>query len=244
MPDADTPPRRSWRDRLGVLHRQPRVLEGISVNDDFTDRLSDVPDLILARGPAWLGVQEIKRHDLAELVDHEVGWPTPYDVRQDLSSEGRAGVAVVWDALLCRPLGEAIDDPDELGGGWLELTPAGGGLTARGVVWQDLVVRVGWVYRTRIRIASAHRPPQRNRDLWPLFDQRLAAFCHDSPHDLVVFMDCNEAGGPDALVKASGLSWHGHHFDGALTNLTVPGGPVQLARRHSDHHAESVPTRF
>lgn len=237
--------RRSWWQLSRVLRRSPAVVEGLSVNDDFTDNLTDVVDLIERRWPAFIGVQEGKRHVYESLLRRFFGLEPRYQVRQDLTGEGPSGVAVLWDTLRCRAIGTALNDPDELGGGWLELTPAGHGLTARGVVWQDLRVRIGWLRRRTVRVCSAHRPPQRNRDQWPLFDARLAAFCKDSPHAVVVFMDCNEAGGPDALVELTGLRWYGQHFDGALTDLHVPGGVAEaLDRADSDHKPVSIPVEI
>lgn len=235
-------PRRSWWTPRRIFRRRPYAAEGLSVNDDFTDRVTDVPTLLERRRPLFVGVQEGKRTDYARAVTHRVGWP--YALRQDLTSDARAGVAVLWDVTRARAIGTGVDDPDRLGGGWLELTPAGSGLLARGVAWQDVAVRLGPLglfRRARVRVAAAHRPPQRDRHLWPLFDARLAAWCKDSPHRVVVFMDCNEAGGPDQLVKASGLSWYGVHFDGALTDLTVPGPAVALDRGSSDHKPVSIP---
>lgn len=248
MPEPAPTPRRSWWDKLPILQRRPRLVEGLTVNDDFTDRVTDIPDLIKRRSPAFIGIQEGKRHNYGEVLQRRIGWP--YDVRQELATDGTAGVAVVWDVQRCRPIGVGINEPDEIGGGWLELTPAGSGLTARGVGWQDLDVRVGALgsrSKLDLRVGSGHRPPQRDRHLWPLFDERMAMFCKDSPIPVLIFMDCNEAGGPTALLEkleGTGIRWYGEHFDGALTNLRVPGGAVALDRGSSDHKPISIPVEI
>ena len=232
---------RSWRN-LSDIFKRPRVVEALTVNDDFTDRLSDIPDLLATRRPAFGGAQEVKRTNVTSDVRALLGWR--YGVLQDRRHEGAAGVAVFWDRLVCRATGKTVDDPERIGCGWVELTPAGDGLLSRGVVWQDVVIRVGWVAKARIRVASTHRPPGRDDHLWPAFDTALAEFVHDSPLPLVIVLDCNEAGGPVELVRLSGLSWRGAGIDGVLTDLPVPEAPKALERRRSDHHAVSIPIRL
>jgi hypothetical protein len=216
----------------------PAPLSGLSINDDFTDRLTDVTHLLATQRPVVAGIQEGKATDYARLLRRDLG--RRYGVRQDHRHDGAAGVAVTWNRWLARPLGRSVDDPSRLGGGWLELLPAGGGLLSRGVVWQDLEVDLGGLRTDRVRVAATHRPPQRYRHLWPAFDRRLAAFCEDAPAPVLVFMDANEEGGPVALVRRSGLRWHGVGIDGALTDLAADEASA-LPRRHSDHQAVAIP---
>jgi len=215
-----------------------RGLTGLTINDDFTDRLTDVDHLLATHRPLVAGVQEGKLSDYGGLARR--GLARRYGVRQDDRHDGAAGVAVLWNRVLAQPIGDASDRPDRLGGGWLELTPAGDGLLARGVVWQDLRVRTG-SDDVRVRLASTHRPPQRDRHLWPTFDRRLAAFCAASPVPVLVFMDANEENGPTDLQRRSGLAWHGVGIDGVLSDLPVPTAPAALEHRHSDHHAVAIP---
>lgn len=237
----------AWH-HLPTALKVPGVVEALTVNDDFTDRLTDLPALLKARRPAFLGAQETKRTKVDERIGHALG--SRYGVRQDRRDEGAAGVAIAWDRVIARPLGRAVDDPEELGGGWLELLPAGDGLLARGVVWQDLRVRLGWVGNTRIRLASTHRPPRRNANQWPAYDTAFARWADDSPLPVLVLMDSNEPGGPAVLSLRTGMRWRGVGIDGALhdPHLTPRAlalhHAVSLPRRQSDHHAVSIPIRL
>lgn len=227
--------------------KAPGIVEALTVNDDFTDRRTDLPALLKYRRPAFLGAQETKRTKVDQRVTHALG--SRYGVRQDRRNEGAAGVAVAWDRVVARALGHS-DDPEELGGGWLELLPAGDGLLARGVVWQDLRVRLGWVGNTRIRLASSHRPPRRNANQWPSYDDGLARWADDSPLPVLLLMDSNEPGGPAVLSRLTGMRWRGVGIDGALHDPHLEPRSaalrhaVSLPRRHSDHHAVSIPIRL
>lgn len=217
------------------------IHEALSVNDDFTDRKTDLPALLKARRPAFLGAQETKLTKVNPRVRHALGWQ--YGVRQDRRHDGAAGVAVAWDRVIARGIGRAVDDPEELGGGWLELLYAGDGLLARGVVWQDLIVRVGWTAQARVRLASTHRPPRRDKHLWSTYDTALARWANDSPLAVLLLMDSNEPGGPAVLSRLTGMRWRGVGIDGALTDLTT-GPATALPRRQSDHRAVSIPVHF
>jgi hypothetical protein len=211
---------------------------GITINDDFTDRLTDVTHLLATHRPLVVGVQEGKQTAYAPQVRQDLR--RRYGVRQDDRHDGAAGVAVLWNRTHARPIGADEDAPDRLGGGWLELLPAGEGLLARGVVWQDLELSTD-AGAVRVRVASTHRPPQRDQHLWPAFDRALTTFVAASPLPVMVFMDANEDGGPAALERRTGLTWHGVGIDGVLTDLAAPAAPTALDRRHSDHHAVLIP---
>lgn len=211
---------------------------GLTINDDFTDRLSDVTHLLATHRPLVVGVQEGKQAVYVRHVRRDLRGR--YGVRQDDRHDGAAGVAVLWNRTHARPIGDTEDRPDRLGGGWLELLPAGDGLLARGVVWQDLQLSTGEGAK-RVRLASTHRPPQRDQHLWPAFDRALATFVAASPLPVLVFMDANEEGGPTALAQRTGLTWHGVGIDGVLTDQPAPAAPTALERRHSDHHAVVIP---
>lgn len=211
---------------------------GITINDDFTDRLTDVTHLLSTHLPLVAGVQEGKQTTYVRQVRRDLR--RRYGVRQDDRHDGAAGVAVLWRRTHARPIGDTDDRPDQRGGGWRELLPAGDGLLARGVVWQDLELSTN-AGAVRVRVASTHRPPQRDQHLWPAFDRALASFIAASPLPLLVFMDSNEKGGPTAVVRRTGLAWHGFGIDGVLTDLVTPDAPIALERRHSDHHAVLIP---
>ncbi len=211
---------------------------GITINDDFTDRLSDVTHLLATHRPLVAGVQEGKQTAYARHVRRDLRHR--YGVRQDDRHDGAAGVAVLWNRTHARTIGDSDDRLDRLGGGWRELLPAGDGLLARGVVWQDLELSTS-TGAVRVRVASTHRPPQRDQHRWPVFDRALASFVAASPLPVLVFMDANEEGGPTALMRRTGLTWQGVGIDGVLTDLTAPAAPTALARRHSDHHAVLIP---
>jgi hypothetical protein len=229
---------RSAPSPLGSPGAVPVYRSALSINDDFTDRLTDVSHLLATHRPLVAGIQEGKASDYARLFGRDLG--RRYGVRQDDRHDGAAGVAVAWNRLLASPIGVSVDEPSRVGGGWVELLPAGEGLLSRGVVWQDLELDLDGQGSVRVRVASTHRPPPRFLHLWPAFDRHLAAFCAAAPVPVLVFMDANEEGGPAALVRRSGLLWRGVGIDGVLTDVAARSA-VALPRRHSDHHAVSIP---
>lgn len=209
----------------------PRVLEVISVNDDFTDRWTDVPALARDRDPLAIGAQESKETDYRKRLGKQWG------VRQRMDDDATSGVAVIWNRSRAHSIGITRDRPEHIGHGWQVLVEPlpGDDMLARGIVWQDLAIK-GWP--ARVRIASTHRPPQRHRHLWDTFDDRLEAWLETSPIPVVVCMDANEAGGPNVDRR-----WRGIGIDGFLTDLTIPS-VYELAPARSDHRPVSGAVRI
>lgn len=236
MPRRQRARRALRRVRHAALLARPSVYEVVTVNDDFTDQLSDVRHLARTRRPLLLLTQESKRTDYRRILGDSWG------VRQRLTDDSTAGVAVIWDRRRVKPVGDARDRPPRLGGGYVPLVVPNRGedMLTRGVVWQDLeVVATGY----RFRGYSTHRPPARHRHLWPRFDDHLEAFIAASPLPVLGGTDNNQAGGPD--IDDSLARWHGVGIDGFTTS---PGPRVvsvyELDRRHSDHRAVSGAVRF
>lgn len=232
--------RRAWR-RLRRVLAQHGVVEGISINDNFANQVSDVPALLTTRRPLWVGVQEGLRSTFRQMLG------VRYGVRQRLTDDATRGVAVIWDRLWCRKHGQHRDQPLRRGHGWQALADSPD-TRMRGVVWQDLAVRPRLVGpRRRVRVASAHRFPQRESEHWPEFDRALATWILACPIQMVLFMDCNEDGGPTALMAlleeaAPGrFRWVGEGIDGCITDLPTAADAEDLARRTSDHQPVSIP---
>ena len=212
-----------WRSRFARFLRRPAVIEGISLNDDFTNKKSDVRAILRERRPAWIGIQEGKVRDYRDDL------PSRYGVVQRLRTAGTAGVAVIYDRRQVKPAGHHRDKPRGLGYGWQVLTPAGRGILTRGVAWRDVRVR-----GRLVRLASVHRPPWRARALWPAFDRALDAWVAKSPIPVWMVGDFNtpfartiRVRGRKRLVRIDG------HF--IVGRLRFRGRPQALRKRSSDH---------
>ncbi|WP_418061799.1 endonuclease/exonuclease/phosphatase family protein [Pimelobacter simplex] len=206
----------SWRERWQDVRRRLAVLEGVTINDDFTDRSSDVPAILRARRPAWIGIQEGKRDDYADLVQD-----ARYASVQRTTSAATRGVAIVLDRTQVRPVGRHVDDPCRRGHGYRQLTPPGGGIMARGVVWQDVRL-VGSGTGRLVRLASVHRHPRRARDRWTEFDAALAAWLLASPLPV----------------------WLAGDFNAPVGSLRLPGTTTRRRGIGIDGHVVTVPLRF
>lgn len=223
------------REARRAAHRlqlaRPSVYEALTVNDDFTDRWTDIPALARERLPLLIGGQEAK-----SINYRERGLSETYGLRHRQHDEATQGVLVAWNRQLAHTIGQALDDPAALGRGWIPIIEprAGMDMLVRGVVWQDIHLRGT---STRIRGASYHRPPLRHRELWREADDRLEAWLDASPIPVVLLTDANEVGGPD--VDDERWTWRGVGIDGALTNVPVPS-VYDLARRRSDHRPVSI----
>ncbi len=209
----------------------PYAYEAITVNDDFTDALSDVRYLARTRRPLVIMTQESKRTDYRQRLDD--GW----GVTQRMTDDSTAGVAVIWNRGLVRAIGTTNNRPSELGRGYLPLVVPvhGEDMLTRGVVWQDLEVRTSGY---RFRLYSTHRPPQRHRHLWPAFDDNLEQFIEASPIPVLGGTDNNQPGGPDVdddLVRWCGIGIDGFTTSPGLRVLSV----YELDHRNSDHRAVS-----
>ncbi|WP_210651357.1 hypothetical protein [Nocardioides sp. SYSU D00065] len=226
--------RAARRARHGQLLRRGDVHEVITVNDDFTDHVTDVPHLARTRQPLLILTQESKRTDYRQRLDDDA-----WGVRQRMSDDATQGVAVVWNRQLARAIGSGMNRPRNLGAGWIPLAvpDRGDDMLVRGIVWQDLQLRDGG---QRFRAASTHRPPARHRDHWAEFDDQLEAFLDASPIPVLVGSDNNQAGGPDIDPD---YRWRGIGIDGFLGDIAVRS-VYELAKRHSDHRAISGAAQF
>lgn len=209
----------------------PHAYEAVTVNDDFTDALSDVRFLARTRRPLVLMAQESKRTDYRQKLDP--GW----GVTQRMTDDSTAGVAVVWNRGLASAIGTTKDRPVMLGKGYVPLVVPrrGEDMLTRGVVWQDLELRTSGF---RFRVISYHRPPQRHRHLWPAFDDNLEQFIEASRLPVLGGADNNQPGGPN--IADDLLRWRGIGIDGFTAS---PGIRVlstyELDRRNSDHRPVS-----
>lgn len=217
------------------------MLRIITCNDDFTDRLTNVPGLIRRHRPLAILVQEAKNTDL-----HKATRRLGYGVRQQLRSDARAGSAVLWSLRHARAVGTAVDDPTRLGHGLLAIAyPRGRKMLTRYMAWQDVEIgRPG--SRRYVRLASYHRPPPRYRDLWRESDARLAEWAAASLIPVILGTDANT---PEfrALAKRLGFrAARGVGIDCVMIRGRVrfTGGPARaLARRTSDHTPVMVKVR-
>lgn len=100
-------------------------------------------------------------------------------VHQVTDTAAEAGSAVVWDKSRCKPGDRGIT---------LGVKPQpGDDVLARYLVWIDLTVdRV-----LTLRAVAAHRPPWRERHLWPAFDRAVADLVNGSPHPVLIGTDNN-----------------------------------------------------
>lgn len=229
--------RRTWA-RLTSTLRRAVTADVITVNDDFTDHLTDVPALIRWRRPFGIAVQEGKNTRYRPLVKG-----MGYGVRQNTTTSATAGVSVLWD----RKQAHAVrrphrDRPRRRGHGYAVLVGPAHGIQARGVVWQDLRVRrVGWRKLTPgrrpiVRLASTHRPPKRADASWPAYDAALTRWLAASPHPVILGTDNNDEDRPDVPAR---WEWHHVGIDGVLTDVTVLR-VTPLAQSVSDHRAVSA----
>lgn len=215
------------RARHAAVLKLPRVHEVITVNDDFTDNLTDVPALARNRDPLGITAQESKGIDYRKRLGKQFG------VRQRMADDATQGVAVVWDRNQATAIQGERDVSAKVGYGWRQLVgEVRGEMLARGVVWQDLEVTTTG---DRFRLASTHRPPWRIHDRWPAFDDALEAWLNVSPLPVLLGMDANERGGPNVDPD---YRWRGIGIDGFLSDLPVPT-VFELAWRNSDHRPVS-----
>ena len=91
---------------------------------------------------------------------------------------------------------------------------------------------------------STHRPPQRFRRLWGIFDRALIRFVKSMSVPVIIGMDSNEHTHA-AFSRASGLVWHGIGIDGfyiskSLNRHVVKGSLKEHPKANSDHHPVSI----
>lgn len=219
------------------------VLAVVTCNDDFTDLATSVPRLTGIAGilpkRARKRLEKRKRRPLAVLCQETKNTnlrkelPPEFGVTQYMGSSASAGVAVVWDTEQAHALeGEGHH-------GWTPLcTPHGVEMETRGVVWQD--VEIGEKGSGRIvRLASAHRPPQRYSQLWSIFDRALRAWAADSPYPILLGMDTNTSNLKGYLRITRFRFLRGFKIDAVLSKGPGlrPVGPAKPLRKgKSDHN--------
>jgi hypothetical protein len=221
--------RNPWR----LLRRW--IIEGVTLNDDFGNKASDVWGTLRTRRPAWVGVQEGKRRDYADDL------PDRYGVVQRMGTEASEGVAVIYDSRQIKPLGDAVDQPRRFGYGYQELVPAGAGILARGVAWRDGVVG-GYGSQRQARLASSHRhPPRTPQRMIAAYDRALAAWVAQSPIPVWLATDANTKR-PGLLARAFGARVRVHHVDAHMVTggLRFVSRQIPLRKRTSDHRAVAV----
>lgn len=214
------------------------TVEGISLNDDFANKVSDVWATLKKRRPAWVGVQEGKRRDYADDLGPR------YDVTQRMTSKATQGVAVIVDLHQLHTVGGAVDRPDLLGRGYRQFTEAGGGILARGVAWRDVEQGSRGSGRL-VRLGSTHRHPKRERDQWDEFDEALAEWIEASPIPVWLVADVNQ-GEPVGLARRLAARVRGFHVDHHFLTggLTFRSRPIVLRGRSSDHRAVAQRVRI
>ncbi|WP_435744875.1 hypothetical protein [Nocardioides sp. SYSU DS0663] len=207
------------------------IIEGVTLNDDFANHASDVWPTLRRRRPAWIGVQEGKRRDYADDL------PGRYGVVQRMGTEASEGVAVIYDSRQVKPIGQGVDEPQRFGHGYQQLTPAGGGILARGVAWQDVVVG-GWGSRQQVRLATSHRHPLRERERWPEYDAALGEWIRQSPLPVWLATDANTKT-PQPMARRLQARVRVHHVDAHFITgeLRFASKQIPLKKRTSNHRA-------
>jgi len=185
-----------------------------TMNDDFVSPKSNLPK---AKASVVL-VQEAKN----EVVRNRV--PDGYGVHQNTHRKDQAGTAVTW---------KRKDVHADASGYALGVSHGHEKMLDRWINWTDVTVD-----GVKVRMISVHRPPLRFKNLWPAFDRNVAAFVKHTKLPVVIGMDSNEHGGPDALARATGLRWVGPKgsIDGFLVSPGVSVEKVwRLPKGTSDH---------
>lgn len=222
-----------------TFHYPPKAppsptFNAVCLNDDWGNKVTDVPGLVADIRPLVMGVQEGWRQQYGKLIGPR------WRCRQVLENKSTAGVAVIWDHRRLTHLGNSTN-PRKHGKG-LQVIGKGADTRDRPVVWRDLMFRPG-VNRGNLprafRLASVHRPPMRDRAAWDAFDAKLELWIKLSPLPVLLFMDSNEHDGPadlTAQLASKNFAWHSvpKSIDGALTSLPVKG-VKELPKRTSDH---------
>lgn len=185
-----------------------------TVNDDFTDRKTNLRDV----KAAVVMVQEAKNTRVRDVRPRD-----EFGVHQARRPD-RAGSALVWDKDRVRA-GER--------GYALGVRPQGAAMLTRWISYTDVTVG-----GATVRMMSVHRPPQRFSRLWPDFDRNLARFVKQSPHPVIVGMDANERN-PRRLAHLTGLRWHAPEgsIDGFLATRGIRFEKTWRGPKgSSDHH--------
>lgn len=195
-------------------HPGDTTISVVTVNDDFGTRKSNLPHL---HAGVILG-QETK------VVNSQHALGKDYGVHQNTDRLDKKGTTVAWK----KDRFHALHSGYAMG-----VEPHGRGMLNRWINFTDMEVE-----GKKVRMVSVHRPPERFKSLWPLFDKNLADFVKQSKLPVIIGMDANQHD-PKALAKMTGLEWHAP--EGSIDGfLTTPGIKVSHMRRlnkgSSDHH--------
>ena len=211
----------------------------ITLNDDFTDALSDVPAILLTEEPFAVLVQEGKRSRYRRILRrllrrrrlraYDGGERLAgYQSVQRTKTDAQAGLAIVWDArkapLVSGPHYQVLVEPD------------GAAMLPRGVLW-IVVDHESW---GRTVLATTHRPPWRYRHLWPAYDAALRTWASvRQARRLLVGLDANTRD-LVGLAARIGLSPAGKGIDGVMGRGFLLRRPRRLRQRFSDHRPVAV----
>lgn len=209
----------------------------VTLNDDFTDALTDTTSLLNDGTPFAILIQEGKRTLYARVLrrlrkrlkrrhakGHGVGgWlPLGYQSAQITDTDATKGLAIVWDAatapLVAGPFFTVLVEPH------------GAAMLPRGILW-IIVDHPQW---GRVTLATTHRPPARYRRLWAMYDRALANWVDGNLYPILLGLDANT---PRliALAKWVGLQVAGKGIDAVMAKGFRLRRPRRLKRRHSDH---------
>lgn len=186
-----------------------------TVNDDFTDRKTNLRDV----NAAVVMVQEAKNTDVRKVRPGD-----KFGVHQNTARADQAGTAMLWDKerVKAGKRGYAVG-----------VKPQGAQMLERWINFTDVNVD-----GAKVRMVSVHRPPKRFARLWPDFDRNLAAFVKKSPLPVIIGMDANQAN-PRRLAHLTGLKWHAPKgsIDGFLATRGIRFESMRtLPKGTSDHH--------
>lgn len=173
-------------------------------------------------------------------VTHALG--VKFRVHQNLRSQAKQGVALAWrkhKVLRYWPTPGKRPIVKRIRGYILGVSNLGLRMLPRYINFRLLVFN-----GKTICCISTHRPPQRFRRLWSLFDKALLRFVRHMPFPVIIGMDSNEHTHA-AFAKESNLVWHGIGIDGfyiskSLEVHVVKGSLQSHPKVNSDHNPISI----
>lgn len=211
----------------------------VTLNDDFTDRLTDATALLEDGTPFAILIQEgkntrfrrvlrrLRRRLKARANQKGDEWlPLGYQTVQDMTSEATRGLAIIWDSHTA---------PMAFHRWKVLVEPHGAAMNARGILWV-VVDHKDWGY---IILATTHRPPWRYRRLWPEYDKALQEWVDAQGYPILLGMDANTRRFM-RLGAYLGLLASGQGIDAVMAKGFRLKRPRRLKRRNSDHRPVAV----
>lgn len=191
------------------------------VSDPRRQTLANVREAL--PGVAIAGLQEVKNLRGDWSLRNQLSRRT-MGVAQVTRTPATSGVAIVWDKSRVR----AVKDSQRIA---LGVKPDGQQLLARYLLAVDLVIDG----RLIVTAIDGHRPPVRDRELWPAYDATLARLVNQARHPVILFTDNNAAAMPRTLVGE--LRPHARRIDMICTDpqLRIDGPAFDLPATKSDH---------